>query len=126
MQRRKIRQHHAQHGKAVQLAAANGDFSGQFSGMLAKIALRLVRQLYNLLRAAAKPQAVLGQRDVMIAADEQLYAQLVLQLCQLTRNGGLRNMQKLRGAGDVFLAGNGQKIAQNAQFHGFHPPSSSF
>lgn len=49
---------------------------------------------------------------MVIAAHEQLYAQLVLQLRQLARNGGLRNVQQLCGAGDVFLAGNGQKIAK--------------
>ena len=52
--------------------------------MLPKIALRFFRQLHDFLRTTAKHQSVLGQYDVVIAAHKQLYAQLVLQLCQLT------------------------------------------
>ena len=58
----------------------------------------------------------------MAAAVKQLDAQFLLQLHELTGEGGLSDMQQLSGTGDILLARRHQKIAQYAKFHG----SSSF
>ena len=54
------------------------------------------------------------QAQLAFTADEEGDAELCLQLHQLPAERRLRHMQRLCGAGDVFLAHRGQKIAQAA------------
>ena len=60
---------------------------------------------------------MISSSDVVIAALEQLDPQLILQLGDLPRQGGLGHMQLLGRFGEVFFSGDGQKIVEYPKFH---------
>ena len=114
-------EHLRQRRHAARLPAADGHLAAKLRLPTGQILPGAVRQLHDLLRPAAQQQAVLRQDDAMIAPLKQLHPQLGLQILYLARQGGLRHMQKLRRVGDVFLAGDHQKIPEHAQFHAILP-----
>ena len=53
----------------------NGDFPGDLFLFLRKVLPRFFRQIDHFLRAALEQHAVFGERDMMVAPFERLYAQ---------------------------------------------------
>lgn len=101
---------------APQVAASDGDPA---CDLLRRSELpgRLLRQLYDLLTRRRSSIPGLRQNDVVLAAAEQLDSQLLLQLHQLARQRGLRDMKQGCRFRDIFLPGHCQKVAQNTKFH---------
>src|SRR5690606_20783949 len=61
--------------------------------------------------------ARLRELDLSSHTVEQGHGQLILKLAQLMRQGGLRNVERLRGPRDVLLPGDLEKIAKLTDFH---------
>lgn len=104
------------------LSAADGDGALQLFATVQEVPLGFIRKGEKLLRPALENHAILGENDVVIAAAKQLHTQLLLQIGDLAGEGGLRHVQLLGGPGEVFFPGDGQKIIQNAEFHGRSHP----
>ncbi len=62
--------------------------------------------------------AGIGGTHAPAGAVEQLHAQLLFQLPHLLREGRLRNVQRLGGAGEVAMLGDSEQVAQVAKQHG--------
>lgn len=62
--------------------------------------------------------AGIGGTHAPAGAVEQLHAQLLFQLPHLLRQGRLRNVQRLGGAGEVAMLGDSEQVAQVAKQHG--------
>ena len=86
--------------------AAYGYFAAQLLLLTQELALGLLRQVDYLLRAAAQQHTVVREDDAVLAAAKQLHAQLLLKLDELPRQRRLRDVQQLRRARDVLLAGH--------------------
>ena len=56
----------------------------------------------------------LGQTDTPGRSLEELHAEFLLQIPDLTAEGRLRDMEPLGGPGDVLLFGHGDEIAEMA------------
>ena len=84
---------------------------------MVQLTLRLVRQLHDLLGAAAQQHPVLRQHHPVLTAAKQFDAQLLLQLHQLAGEGRLRHMEQRRRFCDILLPCHSEKIAQDTQFH---------
>ena len=69
-------------------------------------------------QVAAQQLARLGQRHLLVAAVEQHHAQFFLELADLVRQRGLRDVQPLGRAGEVERARQGDEVTQVPQFHG--------
>ena len=82
-----------------------------------KFLFDLVRHGDEILRAVAQKGALLGELDAKAVAQEELFAELVLQAPERLRERRLRDVQELGGAGHVLLARDGEKIAQGADLH---------
>lgn len=62
--------------------------------------------------------AGIGGTHAPAGAVEQLHAQLLFQLPHLLRQGRLRNVQRLGGAGEVAMLDDSEQVAQVAKQHG--------
>lgn len=62
-----------------------------------------------------------GQRDAALVAVEQDHVELAFQLTNLTRQGGLSDVQPLGGVGEVQFLSDGDEIPQVAQMR-VHSP----
>lgn len=85
--------------------------------------LRLVRHGDDLLGALPEQHPLRGERHPVASPHEELLPQLLLQIPDLPGQRGLGEMQIIRRAGDGFLPGDRQKIAEHPQFHENHHPS---
>lgn len=74
-------------------------------------------QAQDLLGADAEEAAFLGEGDGARAALEEAATQFLLQFPKLFGEGWLGDEETLGGAGDVSLAGDGEEVAEDAQFH---------
>ena len=113
---RRRRARHREHGQA--LARGDGQLAAQFLARR-QFGPRPFRQPQDFLGAGTEDAPLLGERHGARAAHEQVAPQFLLQLPQLLGERGLRDEEQPLGrAGDVPLAGHGQKVAKHAQFHG--------
>ena len=71
---------------------------------------------------AVEEAAGFGELERACAALEQRGAQLLFQLLDLPAQRGLGDEQALGRAGEIALFGNGDEVAQMAEFHGLTPP----
>ncbi|MNN04923.1 hypothetical protein D3C81_1176640 [compost metagenome] len=71
----------------------------------------------HLTRLGQEQPAGLAQRHSAVGALEQAHAQLLLQRLDLLAQRRLGNAQLQGGAAEVQLFGNGDEIAQVAEFH---------
>lgn len=101
--------------------AAHGDLPAQKSGVGPELGLGLVQKSDDVLGPLAQEDAGLGEDDLSLPPEEQGLAQLGFQGHELLGQGGLGDVQALGGPGDVFLPGDGEKIAQYADVHGASP-----
>ncbi len=65
----------------------------------------------------AERAACLGEHDAPTEPDEQLDAELGLELAHLLRERGLRDEQRARGPGERAVLCRGQEVAQLGQSH---------
>ena len=105
----------------VGLAGADVDISADRLFRAHNLFFCPVHQLQDLLCPLAQQHPVLGQGDFSVSPNHQLLTQLLLQLFELSGQGGLGQMQRLGRRRDVLLSGYRQKILQHAQFHSFTP-----
>ena len=82
-----------------------------------ELTLGPVDQRDDLLRASVEQHAILRQCDASASAFEQLLAQLVFELRNLLGQRRLRHHQRLGGAGETLLPGDGKEISQYANIH---------
>ena len=85
------------------LAAADGDFTGQFLLRLGKFPFRFIGQFHNLLCAPPQKHSCVGQDDPVLAAAKELSTQFLLQLHQLSGKSGLGHMEQRRCFRNILL-----------------------
>ena len=73
--------------------------------------------LKNRARLGQKDLSRLGQPDRFCAAFKKLKPDLIFEVVNLTADARLRDMELQRCPGNIFLLGNGDKVAEMAQFH---------
>lgn len=76
-----------------------------------------VTGIENLHRAVIEGVPLLGQRDASASIGKQRHGELLLQLPDGGRNGGLCHEHLLRGAGDAVIARSTSEIAQLIERH---------
>ena len=100
------------------LAAADAHLARHCVAGHAELRLGATHQVHDLLRALAQAQPCVGQLHAPpAAAREQRGAQLPLQLLDLTRQRGLREVQRARRVRDGALAGDHEEVLQHPELH---------
>ena len=74
-------------------------------------------ELQDLTRAAVQIRARVRDRQMSLAPDEKLHAQLLLQALDLRRERRLAHVQPLGRPGDVQFLRHNDEIVQRAQIH---------
>jgi len=100
-------------------AGSDRNDAGQFFPCL-EFHADLVDDLRHFLRASAKKHARIRQLQVL-AADEKLRPQLLLQRRHLTGQRRLRQMQQLRRSGNILLPDHRQEMIQYLDIHTIPP-----
>lgn len=100
-------------------AGSDRNDAGQFFPCL-EFHADLVDDLRHFLRASAKKHARIRQLQVL-AADEKLRPQLLLQRRHLTGQRRLRHMQPLRRSGNILLPDHRQEMIQYLDIHTIPP-----
>lgn len=103
-----------------------GGTDAQFAFDLARVLAQGAQAAIDLLQGQGgvvqKGFARLGQHHALGRAVEQQHAQFVLELLDLVRQGGLRDVQPFGGAREVERTRQGIEITQMPQLHGGQAP----
>ena len=112
-----LAQYHRQHVVVGNADEPHCQFADFAAARAAGNQNRLFDPCQDLAGLLQQGMASLGQRDMALGPVEQHHAQLALQRANLHRQRRLGNMQLLRCAAEMEFFGEGDKIAQVAQFH---------
>ena len=97
---------------------ANMAYLHEIPGNISMLQAVQKKQRQDVVGSAQEPRAELRRLHAARAAHEERPAQLLLQLPQLHRERGLRDVQGRGGAGHVPGAHDGGEVAEGPQFHG--------
>ena len=83
-----------------------------------RLARRVLDGVEDLARAHEERRPGRGQLDLALVAQQQLRADLLLELADLLAQRRLGHVQALRRAAEVQLLGDGDEVAQVSELHG--------